>query len=173
MSFFPCVTAPGWVNSGDNVKPRTHSYVPSFIPPPPFWTTCTPFLAPAMAATNDLILSRLQSPIGTIEDVARHLINAGGKRIRPLLTLGCAALFAPDDTRFHKLATAVEFIHSATLLHDDVVDGSETRRNQQVANIVYGNKPAILVGDFLFARAFELMVETENLRVLDLLSRAP
>jgi octaprenyl-diphosphate synthase len=129
-------------------------------------------LAADMAATNDLILKRLQSPIDMIPQVAAYLIQAGGKRIRPLLTLACAQMFGPLDLRTHQLATAVEFIHSATLLHDDVVDNSETRRGQQVANLVYGNKAAILVGDFLFARAFELMVETGNLRVLDLLSHA-
>lgn len=129
-------------------------------------------LGPDMEATNTLILDRLQSTIDDIPKIARYLIESGGKRIRPLLTLACAALFAPPDVRAHKLATAVEFIHSATLLHDDVVDGSETRRGQAVANLTFGNKPAVLVGDFLFARAFELMVETENLRVLHLLSRA-
>jgi octaprenyl-diphosphate synthase len=129
-------------------------------------------LAPDMEATNALILDRLQSSVDDIPKIARYLIESGGKRIRPLLTLACAALFAPPDGRAHKLATAVEFIHSATLLHDDVVDGSETRRGQVVANMTFGNKPAVLVGDFLFARAFELMVETENLRVLHLLSRA-
>ncbi len=130
------------------------------------------YLSSHMTATNDLILHRLQSPIDTIPDVARYLIAAGGKRIRPLLTLACTAMFQAPDARAHKLATAVEFIHSATLLHDDVVDGSDLRRGRQVANLVFGNKPAILVGDFLFARAFELMVETDSLRVLHLLSRA-
>lgn len=129
-------------------------------------------LSAHMTATNELILDRLQSPVNSIPDVARYLIAGGGKRIRPLLTLACAAMFNTPDARAHKLATAVEFIHSATLLHDDVVDGSDLRRGRQVANLVFGNKPAILVGDFLFARAFELMVETESLRVLHLLSHA-
>ncbi len=126
----------------------------------------------AMTATNALILERLQSPVETIPEVAAYLINAGGKRIRPLLTLGCAALFGPANDSAHKLAAAVEFIHSATLLHDDVVDGSDLRRGKPTANLTFGNKPAVLVGDFLFSRAFELMVETNNLRVLELLSRA-
>lgn len=128
--------------------------------------------ANAMQATNELIIDRLQSPIETIPEVAQYLISAGGKRIRPLLTLGCAGLFGPVDVPAHQLAAAVEFIHSATLLHDDVVDGSDMRRGKRAANLVYGNKPAVLVGDFLFSRAFELMVDTGNLRVLQLLSRA-
>lgn len=128
--------------------------------------------AGSMTATNTLIIDRLQSPVETIPQVAEYLINAGGKRIRPLLTLGCTGLFGPVDANANKLAAAVEFIHSATLLHDDVVDGSDLRRGKRTANLVFGNKPAVLVGDFLFSRAFELMVETGNLRVLQLLSRA-
>jgi octaprenyl-diphosphate synthase len=129
-------------------------------------------LAADMAHTNQMILDRLQSPVEMIPQVGRYLIDAGGKRIRPLLTLGCTAIFGPLDPRAYQLATAVEFIHSATLLHDDVVDGSDTRRGRRTANLVYGNQPAVLVGDFLFARAFELMVETGSLDVLGLLSRA-
>ena len=125
-----------------------------------------------MAATNETILARLQSPVETIPAVAEYLIASGGKRIRPLLTLACAAMFGERGDRVAKLSAAVEFIHSATLLHDDVVDGSEVRRGKTAANLVYGNQAAVLVGDFLFSRAFELMVETKNLRVLELLSRA-
>lgn len=130
------------------------------------------WLDTGMTTTNATILARLQSPVETIPAVAEYLIAAGGKRIRPLLTLACAAMYDADGARTPKLAAAVEFIHSATLLHDDVVDGSDVRRGQTAANLVYGNQAAVLVGDFLFARAFELMVETENLRVLHLLSQA-
>lgn len=129
-------------------------------------------LAADMASTNEMILARLQSPVETIPMVAQHLIASGGKRIRPLLTLACAAMFDSRGEKVSKLAAAVEFIHSATLLHDDVVDGSEVRRGKTAANLVFGNQTAVLVGDFLFSRAFELMVETESLRVLHLLSRA-
>lgn len=125
-----------------------------------------------MLAVNDFILERLQSPVETIPQVARHLIAAGGKRIRPLLTLGCTALYGGEMERAHRLATAVEFIHSATLLHDDVVDESDTRRGLKTANIVFGNKTSVLVGDFLFSRAFQMMVEDGNLDVLRVLSDA-
>jgi octaprenyl-diphosphate synthase len=100
------------------------------------------------------------------------LIAAGGKRIRPLLTLACAALCNDASDKPHKLAAAVEFIHTATLLHDDVVDGSDQRRGKETANAVFGNQESVLVGDFLFARAFELMVETRNIDALNSLAHA-
>lgn len=126
----------------------------------------------SMNAVNQIILDRMQSEIPLIPALAGHLIAGGGKRMRPMLTLAGAAVCGYQGTRHHRLAAAVEFIHTSTLLHDDVVDGSETRRGQSTANIVFGNPAAVLVGDFLFARAFELMVEDGSLRVLKILSSA-
>jgi len=125
-----------------------------------------------MQAINALILDRMQSPIGMIPDLAAHLVEAGGKRLRPLLTIASARLCGAVTPAHHKLAAAVEFIHSATLLHDDVIDESDLRRGRQVANRIWGNSASILVGDFLFARAFNLMVETGSLEALDILSTA-
>ena len=107
-----------------------------------------------------------------IPDLARHLIDSGGKRLRPLLTLAAAKLGGYTGVAHIRLAAAVEFIHTATLLHDDVVDESSLRRGKVSANIVWGNKPSVLVGDFLFSRAFQLMVDAGSLRVLDILSGA-
>jgi len=126
----------------------------------------------SMNTVNQIILDRMQSEIPLIPALAGHLIAGGGKRMRPMLTLAGAAVCGYQGTRHHRLAAAVEFIHTSTLLHDDVVDGSETRRGQSTANIVFGNPAAVLVGDFLFARAFELMVEDGSLRVLKILSSA-
>jgi len=121
---------------------------------------------------NAVILARMQSEVSLIPELAGHLIAGGGKRMRPMLTLACARLLDYPGARHHKLAAAVEFIHTATLLHDDVVDGSGLRRGRRTANIIWGNPASVLVGDFLFARAFELMVEDGSLKVLRILSRA-
>jgi octaprenyl-diphosphate synthase len=128
--------------------------------------------ATAMNSVNSTILDRMQSEIPLIPALAGHLIAGGGKRMRPMLTLAGAELVGYNGTRHHKLAAAVEFIHTATLLHDDVVDGSEQRRGKSAANIIFGNPATVLVGDFLFARAFELMVEDGSLKVLKILSSA-
>jgi octaprenyl-diphosphate synthase len=126
-----------------------------------------------LARVNLLIVERMHSPVTLIPQLAGHLVSAGGKRLRPLLTLAAARLCCYRGGERHvALAAAVEFIHTATLLHDDVVDRSELRRGRDTANAVWGNKPAVLVGDFLFARAFALMVEDGSLRILDILSRA-
>jgi octaprenyl-diphosphate synthase len=114
----------------------------------------------------------MQSKVALIPELAGHLIAGGGKRMRPMLTLACATLLGYPGTRHHKLAAAVEFIHTATLLHDDVVDGSGMRRGKRTANLIWGNPASVLVGDFLFSRAFELMVEDGSLRVLRILSHA-
>jgi len=129
-------------------------------------------LKPDMAAVNALIIDRMQSNIPLIPQLAGHLIAGGGKRIRPLLTLASAALFDYKGSRQHKLAACVEFIHTATLLHDDVVDESDQRRGKASANAVFGNEAAVLVGDFLFSRSFQLMVEDGSLEVLRILSNA-
>ncbi|GIU66931.1 farnesyltranstransferase [Candidatus Phycosocius spiralis] len=129
-------------------------------------------LAPELAATEAEIGARMASPVGLIPDVAHHLVDAGGKRLRPLLTLAAARTCGGGGQAAVKLATAVEFIHTATLLHDDVVDGSSLRRGKRTANLIWGDKASVLVGDFLFARAFNLMVETNSLHVLDILAKA-
>jgi octaprenyl-diphosphate synthase len=129
-------------------------------------------VASDMGATDKLIHERMGSGVVLIPDLARHLIDSGGKRLRPLLTLAAAKLGGYTGVAHIRLAAAVEFIHTATLLHDDVVDESSLRRGKVSANIVWGNKPSVLVGDFLFSRAFQLMVDTGSLRVLDILSGA-
>jgi octaprenyl-diphosphate synthase len=129
-------------------------------------------VADDMNAVNSVILERMQSKIPLIPELAGHLIAGGGKRMRPMLTLACAELLDYAGTRHHKLAAAVEFIHTATLLHDDVVDGSGMRRGRKTANIIWGNSASVLVGDFLFSRSFELMVEDGSLKVLRILSNA-
>jgi octaprenyl-diphosphate synthase len=121
---------------------------------------------------NAVILDRMQSEVALIPELAGHLIAGGGKRMRPMLTLASARLLDYAGARHHKLAAAVEFIHTATLLHDDVVDGSGLRRGRRTANIIWGNPASVLVGDFLFSRSFELMVEDGSLKVLRILSRA-
>lgn len=121
---------------------------------------------------NAVILERMQSEIPLIPELAGHLIAGGGKRMRPMLTLASAKLLGYSGARHHKLAAAVEFIHTATLLHDDVVDSSDLRRGRRTANIIWGNPASVLVGDFLFSRSFELMVEDGSLKVLKILSNA-
>ena len=127
-------------------------------------------------ATNRAIVARMDSPVALIPQLAAHLVAAGGKRLRPMLTLACARLCGypgqAGGARHVHLAACVEFIHTATLLHDDVVDESRLRRGLASANAVFGNKASVLVGDFLFARAFQLMVEDGSLRVLAILSQA-
>ncbi|MEO1539177.1 MAG: polyprenyl synthetase family protein [Pseudomonadota bacterium] len=126
-----------------------------------------------MEAVNDLIATRMASENAPrIPEVTAHLVGAGGKRIRPLLTLAGADICGYGGDNDVKLAATVEFIHTATLLHDDVVDESEQRRGRPTANLLWDNPSSVLVGDYLFARSFQLMVETGSLRVLDILSNA-
>ena len=141
----------------------------------------SPSLEPLLAlCTDDMgrvdreIVARMRSPVALIPELANHLVGAGGKRMRPLLTVAAARLcgYSEGTDRHIKLATCVEFIHSATLLHDDVVDVSALRRGKPTANTVYGDKASVLVGDFLFTRAFELMVEVGSLDILGVLSNA-
>ncbi|WP_206378362.1 polyprenyl synthetase family protein [Sneathiella limimaris] len=122
--------------------------------------------------TNQIILERMHSDVELIPTLARHLIAAGGKRLRPVLTLGAARLCGYEGDRAKKLAACVEFIHTATLLHDDVVDESNLRRGNETANALWGNQASVLVGDFLFSRSFQLMVEDGSLEVLRILSNA-
>ena len=125
-----------------------------------------------MRAVNAVIIQRMHSPVSLIPQLATYLIAAGGKRIRPLLTLAGAAIYGADMKRAQGLAASVEFIHTATLLHDDVVDESLERRGKAAANLVFGNQASVLVGDFLFSRAFQLMVDDGSLDVLRILSEA-
>lgn len=131
------------------------------------------WLAGDMAAVNALIRDRMASEHAPrIPEVTAHLVEAGGKRLRPMLTLAAARLCGYDGPYHIHLAATVEFIHTATLLHDDVVDESRQRRGRPTANLLWDNKSSVLVGDYLFARSFQLMTETGNLRVLSILSNA-
>ena len=125
-----------------------------------------------MARVDALITERMDSPVPVIPALAEHLIAAGGKRLRPLLTVAADRLAGGKGDHSLKLAAAVEFIHTATLLHDDVVDGSQLRRGKVAAHLIWGGASSVLVGDFLFARAFELMVETGSMRALAILAKA-
>jgi len=125
-----------------------------------------------MARVDGFIAARMQSPVSVIPALAEHLIGAGGKRLRPLLTVSAARLVGGRGDGAIKLAAAVEFIHTATLLHDDVVDGSKLRRGKVAAHLIWSAASSVLVGDFLFARAFELMIETGGLESLEILARA-
>lgn len=127
-----------------------------------------------MAAVDALIIERMQSDVPVIPLLAEHLVSAGGKRLRPLLTVSAARACGGDGDILaaRKLAASVEFIHTATLLHDDIVDGSEMRRGKVAAHLIWGSASSVLVGDFLFARAFELMVETDSIKALGVLATA-
>ena len=129
-------------------------------------------VAPDMERVNATILSRTGSEVTMIPEVANHLISSGGKRLRPMLTLAMAALTGYAGEGHIKLAAAVEFMHTATLLHDDVVDESEMRRGKLAARMLWGNEASVLVGDFLLGQAFKMMVEVGSLRALEILSSA-
>lgn len=140
--------------------------------PQPSLDALTSLVANDLKAVNELIVRRMHSPVALIPQLAGHIVAAGGKRLRPILTLASARMCGYSANRHIALAACVEFIHTATLLHDDVVDRSELRRGLASANAVWGNKTSVLVGDFLFARSFELMVEDGSLEVLGILSHA-
>jgi octaprenyl-diphosphate synthase len=126
-----------------------------------------------LAEVDKVISARLDSGVPLVGQVARYIISAGGKRVRPTLLLLCAgALGYPKGGQHFNLAAVVEFIHTATLLHDDVVDASTLRRGRSTANEIFGNPASVLVGDFLYSRAFQMMVETQNMRVMEILSDA-
>ncbi|ODT62269.1 MAG: farnesyltranstransferase [Phenylobacterium sp. SCN 69-14] len=127
---------------------------------------------PDMAKVDALIRDRMQSPVSVIPALAEHLIGGSAKRLRPLLTIAAARVAGAQDDACIKLAAAVEFIHTATLLHDDVVDSSQLRRGKVAAHLIWGAPASVLVGDFLFARAFELMVEAGSMQALEILARA-
>ena len=123
-------------------------------------------------AVDALILRRLESDVVLINQVGHYIVNSGGKRLRPMIVLLAARALGYADNRHIDLAAVIEFIHTATLLHDDVVDGSEMRRTRDTANAVWGNAASVLVGDFLYSRSFEMMVEVGSMRVMEILSHA-
>ena len=127
-------------------------------------------IAPELNLVNQIILKETENRVSLIPKLASHIISSGGKRLRPMLTIACAKLCQYTGERHIKLAACVEFIHTATLLHDDVVDSSILRRGVKSANTVWGNESSILVGDYLFSRAFQLMVSDGSLKVLEVLS---
>lgn len=123
-----------------------------------------------LKATDQLILSRLSSDVALINQIGHHIIQSGGKRVRPLIVLLAAKACGYEGVHHHTMAAVVEFIHTSTLLHDDVVDEADTRRGQATANANWGNAASVLVGDFLYSRSFQLMVEPQNLRILSLMA---
>lgn len=132
----------------------------------------TGLIAADMRVVDSLIRQRLQSEVVLINQLSHYIIGSGGKRLRPALVLLSAGAFGYSGPHHYQLAAIVEFIHTATLLHDDVVDASEMRRGHETANAVWGNEASVLVGDFLYSRAFEMMVEIDQMRVMDILSHA-
>ncbi len=129
-------------------------------------------IADDLRTTDLLILDRLQSDVVLINQIGHYIINSGGKRLRPMIVLLAARALGYQGERHIELAAIIEFIHTATLLHDDVVDGSEMRRSNETANAVWGNAASVLVGDFLYSRSFEMMVEIQEMRVMEILSHA-
>ena len=146
--------------------------VPFETPGGPSIDPLVDLVTPDMERVNGVILSRTGSEVAMIPEVANHLINSGGKRLRPMLTLALARLTGYGGDGHIKLAAAVEFMHTATLLHDDVVDESELRRGRLAARMLWGNEASVLVGDFLLGQAFRMMVEVGSLRPLDKIGRA-
>lgn len=139
---------------------------------PPTHPSYLSLIASDMSEVDKVISARLDSGVPLVGEVARYIIAAGGKRLRPaLLLLMCGAL-GYKGTQHFNLAAVVEFIHTATLLHDDVVDDSTLRRGRPTANESFGNSMSVLVGDFLYSRAFQMMVQTQNMRVMEILAEA-
>jgi octaprenyl-diphosphate synthase len=129
-------------------------------------------IAADMEAVNTVIRQRLHSEVSLVNQIAEYIISAGGKRIRPVLVLLVANAYGYRGRAHHELAAVVEFIHTATLLHDDVVDESSMRRGRQTANAMFGNAASVLVGDYLYSRAFEMMTSLDDMRIMEILSRA-
>ena len=125
-----------------------------------------------MEKTDNILIDRLNSNVDLINQMSHYIIDSGGKRIRPLLLLLCARATNYGGTEHHAMAVVIELIHTATLLHDDVVDESTTRRNQDTANELWGNAASVLVGDFLYSRAFEILVEPNSMSIMRILSKA-
>jgi octaprenyl-diphosphate synthase len=132
----------------------------------------TDFLAADMRAVDAVIRQRLDSEVALVRTVAEHIVSSGGKRLRPALVILSAGAFGYAGAHHHQLAAVVEFIHTATLLHDDVVDASDLRRGQATANALFGNAASVLVGDFVYSRAFQMMVEVGSMRIMQVLADA-
>jgi octaprenyl-diphosphate synthase len=130
------------------------------------------FTASDMARVNQVIVDNLASPVVLINQLSQHIIYSGGKRLRPMLVMLCAKACGYQGDQDALLAAVVEFIHTATLLHDDVVDDSDLRRGQETASSIWGNEAAVLVGDYLYSRAFQMMVKAQSMRIMDLLANA-
>ncbi|MDC8446541.1 MAG: octaprenyl diphosphate synthase [Nitrosomonas sp.] len=130
------------------------------------------FIAQDMGVVDEVIRQKLHSHVALIRQVSEYIISSGGKRLRPALVVLSAGSFGYAGQHHYNLAAVVEFIHTATLLHDDVVDESEMRRNKETANALFGNAASVLVGDFLYSRAFQMMVEVDNMRVMQVLADA-
>ncbi len=122
--------------------------------------------------TDEVLVEHLSSDVALINQMSSYIVNAGGKRLRPLLLLLCARATDYQGTHHHLMAAVIELIHTATLLHDDIVDESELRRGKDTANEVWGNAASVLVGDFLYSRAFEMMIKPESMRIMTILSKA-
>jgi octaprenyl-diphosphate synthase len=135
-------------------------------------TTIRQLITDDMGLVDTLIIQRLQSDVVLINQIGAYIVHSGGKRLRPMIVLLAARACGYDSDKHIDLAAVIEFIHTATLLHDDVVDGSDLRRNRETANAVWGNEASVLVGDFLYSRAFEMMVDVAEMEVMDILSHA-
>ena len=149
-----------------------HRFALSAATPHAQQNNITQSIATDMDAVNTVIRQRLHSEVSLVNQIAEYIISAGGKRIRPVLVLLLANAYGYRGSAHHELAAVVEFIHTATLLHDDVVDESSMRRGRQTANALFGNAASVLVGDFLYSRSFQMMVGLENMRVMQILSDA-
>jgi octaprenyl-diphosphate synthase len=135
-------------------------------------TTIRQLIADDMGSVDKLIIQRLHTDVVLINQIGAYIVHSGGKRLRPMIVLMAARACGYEGQRHIDLAAIIEFIHTATLLHDDVVDGSDLRRNRETANAVWGNEASVLVGDFLYSRSFEMMVDVGEMRVMDILSHA-
>lgn len=132
--------------------------------------TITQLVESDFQATNQVILQQLQSNVALVNQLGHYIVAAGGKRLRPLLVLMVAKAFGYDGDQHHKTAAIIEFIHTATLLHDDVVDESDRRRGRETANALFGNAASVLVGDFLYSRSFQMMVELDKMQIMQILA---
>jgi len=147
------------------------SYQPSSTPPPIDFDAIKGLTSSESRAVDQLILDELSSDVVLINQIGHYIVGSGGKRLRPMLLLLAAKSLSYTGSNHLILAAVIEFIHTATLLHDDVVDESDLRRGKESANAVWGNSVSVLVGDYLYSSAFEMMVRTNNMRVMEILSK--